>query len=36
MGLSRNASRDERYACMTLLSKLRWKCKVCGKLLVMG
>jgi hypothetical protein len=38
MGLGRIALKDECSACMTLLSKfpLHWRCKVCGRLLVMG
>jgi hypothetical protein len=36
MRLSRNALRDDYSACMILPSELHWKCKVCGRLLVMG
>jgi len=38
MGLGRNALKDECFACMTLFSEflLHWRCKVCGRLLVMG
>jgi hypothetical protein len=36
MGLGRNALKDDCFARMILLSELHWKCKVCGRLLMMG